>query len=138
MNPFNQHIIEEFRSNHGIVGGPFEGQPLLLLTTTGAKTGLLRTTPLIYMSDGDHLVVFASNGGSTTPPAWYRNLIAHPRVTVEVADRVCGAEAHELSGQDRERLWNLQVAAQPEFAVFQARAARRIPVIALAPLTAPV
>lgn len=138
MNQFNQRIIEEFRSNHGIVGGPFEGQPLLLLTTTGAKTKLLRTTPLIYLPDGDDLVVFASNGGSATPPAWYRNLLAHPRVTVEVADRVCSADAHELSGRERERLWNLQVAARPEFAAFQARTARRIPVIALTPLTARV
>ncbi|MFH8346653.1 nitroreductase family deazaflavin-dependent oxidoreductase [Streptomyces sp. NPDC018045] len=132
MNAFNQRVIEEFRANRGRVGGMFEGRPLLLLTTTGAKTGLPRTTPAVYLPDGeDRLAVFASNGGSPTAPAWYHNLTAHPVATVEAGTRTYRARATEAAGADRERLWARQVAADPQFAAFQERAGRRIPVLVL-------
>ncbi|WP_030665313.1 nitroreductase/quinone reductase family protein [Streptomyces rimosus] len=134
MNPFNHRVIEEFRSNGGCVGGEFTGQTLLLLTTTGARSGLPRTTPVLYLPDGtDRLAVFASNGGSPAAPAWYRNLTAHPLATVEVGTRTYRARAVEVTGEDRDRLWALQVTAHPQFAAFQERAGRRIPVMALSP-----
>ncbi|MFH8593064.1 nitroreductase family deazaflavin-dependent oxidoreductase [Streptomyces rimosus] len=137
VNPFNQRVIEEFRANGGRVGGESAGQPLLLLTTTGARSGLPRTTPALYLPDGpDRLAVFASNGGSPTAPAWYHNLTAHPLATVEVGTRTYRARAVEAAGEDRDRLWALQVAAHPQFAAFQERAGRRIPVMVLSPWSA--
>src|SRR5215468_11225152 len=81
---WNAKIIEEFRANEGRVGGNFEGAPLLLLTTTGRRTGQARVKPMMYLADGDRLLVFASKGGAPTNPDWYHNLVADPRVTVEV------------------------------------------------------
>src|SRR5690242_2265758 len=83
MNEFNQKVIAEFRANGGKVGPPFEGAPMLLLTTTGAKSGQQRTTPLVHTMDGDRLVVIASKAGAPNHPAWYHNLVANPTVTVE-------------------------------------------------------
>ncbi|MCK7621775.1 nitroreductase family deazaflavin-dependent oxidoreductase [Streptomyces sp. RS10V-4] len=132
MNEVNRRVIAEFRANGGVVGGPFTGQPLLLLTTTGARSGLARTTPVCYLADGDgRFAVFPSNGGAATPPAWYRNLTAHPEVTVEVGTRVLRARAAAATGAERDRLWARQVAADPQFAVFQERAGRAVPVVVL-------
>ncbi|MGV4927570.1 nitroreductase family deazaflavin-dependent oxidoreductase (plasmid) [Streptomyces sp. BHT-5-2] len=137
-NDFNRRIIAEFRANGGVVGGPLAGQPLLLLTTTGARSGLPRVTPACYLADEDgRLAVFPSNGGAPTPPAWYRNLTVHPEVTVEVGTRTFRARAAEATGTTRDRLWNRQVAADPQFATFQARAGRLIPVVVLTPLGDP-
>ncbi|MEK2476059.1 nitroreductase family deazaflavin-dependent oxidoreductase [Streptomyces noursei] len=134
-NAFNRRVIAEFRANGGVVGGPFAGQRLLLLTTTGARSGLPRTTPACYLAEADgRLAVFPSNGGAATPPAWYRNLTAHPEVTVEVGTRVFRALATEVEGAMRDRLWDRQVAADPQFAAFQERAGRPIPVVLLTPL----
>ncbi|WP_258018117.1 nitroreductase family deazaflavin-dependent oxidoreductase [Streptomyces noursei] len=134
-NAFNRRVIAEFRANGGVVGGPFAGQCLLLLTTTGARSGLPRTTPACYLAEADgRLAVFPSNGGAATPPAWYRNLTAHPEVTVEVGTRVFRALATEAEGSMRDRLWDRQVAADPQFAAFQERAGRPIPVVVLTPL----
>ncbi|MFH8404527.1 nitroreductase family deazaflavin-dependent oxidoreductase [Streptomyces sp. NPDC018019] len=131
---FNQRVIAEFRANQGRVGGEFAGQPLLLLTTTGARSGLPRTTPALYLPDGaDRLAVFASNGGSPTAPAWFHNLTAHPLATVEVGTRTHQARAAVAAGEERDRLWGRQVAAHPQFAAFQERAGRRIPVVVLTP-----
>ncbi|MEI5100835.1 nitroreductase family deazaflavin-dependent oxidoreductase [Streptomyces sp. PmtG] len=134
-NEFNQRVIEEFRARGGQVGGPFTGQPLLLLTTVGARSGLPRTTPsVVYLPDGpDRLAVFASNGGAPAAPAWYHNLTARPLVTVEVGARTYQARATEATGEDRDRLWARQVADRPEFADFQARTSRRIPAVVLTP-----
>ncbi|MEU6038064.1 nitroreductase/quinone reductase family protein [Actinomadura sp. NPDC047616] len=132
MNAVNRRVIAEFRAGHGQVGGVFAGRPLLLLTTVGHRSGLPRTTPLIYLPDGpDRVVVFASNGGAAAAPAWYRNLTVRPEVTVEIGARVLRARAAEVTGPERDRLWARQVAADPEFAAFQARTARLIPVVAL-------
>lgn len=133
MNDWNQKIIEEFRSNGGKVGGPFDGAALLLLTTTGAKSGIARTTPLVYMPDGERHIIFASKGGAPTNPDWYHNVIAHPNVTVEVGTETFEATAQVLTGEERDRLYEKQAAIAPNFAEYQTKTTRQIPVIALYP-----
>ena len=128
---WNRSTIEEFRANGGKVGGMWEGRPLLLLTTTGAKSGQRHTNPMMYLRDGDRLLVFASKGGAPTNPDWYHNLLAHPQVTVEVGSEVYGADAIVLSGEERDRLYARQAQLYPQFANYQARTTRKIPVIAL-------
>lgn len=126
---YNRRLIEEFRANKG--GGPMAGRPLLLLTTTGAKSGLPRTTPVMYVRDGGRLLVIASNAGALAHPDWYHNLVAHPDVTVEVGTDAFAARAVVLEGAERERVWAEIVKQYPFFAEHQAKIARRIPVIAL-------
>jgi deazaflavin-dependent oxidoreductase (nitroreductase family) len=128
---WNQAIIAEFRANGGKVGGPFEGAPLLLLTTTGAKTGRRLTTPVLYNTDGQRLLIFASKGGAPTHPAWYHNLVANPRVTLEVGTETFEATATVLHGEERDRLFARHAAQYPGFAEYQAKTTRTIPVIAL-------
>jgi deazaflavin-dependent oxidoreductase (nitroreductase family) len=93
MSDWNKQIIEEFRRNGGKVGGSFEGAPLLLLTTTGARSGMARTTPVMYLPDGDRMIVFASKAGASTNPDWYHNLVVHPKATVEVGSETFEAMA---------------------------------------------
>ncbi|SNT63663.1 deazaflavin-dependent oxidoreductase, nitroreductase family [Streptosporangium subroseum] len=133
-NNFNQQIIEEFRANAGRVGGPFEGGRLLLLTTTGARTGTHHTTPLGYLPDGERILIIASAGGAPTHPAWYHNLLANPRVTVEDGIFTYPAQATVLKGRERDHLFARAVQADPGWADYQARAGRVIPIIALTPL----
>src|ERR1051325_2598394 len=108
MQDFNQKVIQEFRSNAGKVGPPFEGAPMLLITTTGAKSGQERTTPLVHTTDGDKLVIIASKGGAPSHPAWYHNLVANPVVTVEKGTEKFKARAHVAHGEERDRLFNAQ------------------------------
>lgn len=129
MNDFNASIIEEFRANEGRVGGPFEGAPMVLLTTTGAKSGLQRTSPLVYKSEGDHIVIFASKAGADTHPAWFHNIKANPTVTVEVGAERYEATAREVEGAERDRLYAEQAAAMPGFAGYQEQTTRIIPVV---------
>jgi deazaflavin-dependent oxidoreductase (nitroreductase family) len=125
-------VVEEFRANGGVVGGDFAGIPLLLLTTTGARTGQPRTWPLAYAADGDRLVVFAANGGRPTAPAWLHNLRAHPRATVEVGTETVEVTASVVEdGAERRRLWELGAAAAPVLAALQARTDRPFPVVVL-------
>lgn len=131
VHAFNQNLIEEFRANGGKVGGMFEGWPVLLLTTTGAKSGRLLTSPVVYLPDGDRLLVFASKGGAPTNPAWYHNLVANPTVTVEVGAETYQATAKVLTGEERDRLYQKQVEAIPVFGEYQQKSSRVIPVIAL-------
>ena len=131
MNDWNRQTIEAFRANGGKVGGVWEGRPLLLLTTTGAKSGQRRTTPVMYLPDGDRLLVFATKAGAPTNPAWYHNLIAYPEVTVEVGTETYEATATSLTGEERDRLYAKQASLYPQFGEYQARATRTIPVIAL-------
>jgi deazaflavin-dependent oxidoreductase (nitroreductase family) len=131
MNDFNQRIIEEFRANAGRVGGPFEGTPILLLTTVGARSGQARTTPVAYMPDGERMVIFASKGGAPTNPGWYHNLLANPVVTVEVGSDKFEAKATVTSGEERRRLFVRQAERTPQFAEYQNKTTRQIPVIAL-------
>lgn len=128
---WNTQVIEEFRANEGVVGGQFQGSPLLLLTTTGARSGLPRTMPLAYVPDGDLLVVFAANGGRPTHPGWYHNLCADPRATVEVGTERFQARATPAEGAAYERLWAAQVARMPMMEEFRERSGRRIPVMVL-------
>ncbi|KNB52825.1 nitroreductase/quinone reductase family protein [Streptomyces caatingaensis] len=132
-NPFNERVIEEFRANGGVVGGDFAGTDLLLLTTVGARSGLPRTTPLVYLPHGPHLTVFALNGGDPAAPAWYHNLRAHPdRLTAEVGRDTYPVRASEVTDEDEyESLWRRQIAIEPKFATFRARAGRRVPVLLL-------
>ena len=131
QNDFNQQIIAEFRANQGVVGGPFAGAPMLLLTASGAKSGEQRTTPLVCLPDGDRYLIFASKGGAPTNPAWYHNLVAHPDVTVEVGTERFPATATELKGEERDRLYAKQAALRPAFGEYQQKTTRTIPVIAL-------
>ncbi|MFF9347939.1 nitroreductase/quinone reductase family protein [Streptomyces sp. NPDC014734] len=128
---FNTSVIEEFRANGGEVGGPFEGGDLLLLTTTGARSGKETTTPLGYVRHGDALLVVGSNMGAPAHPAWYHNLLAHPVVRVEVGTRTFQALAVPAEGTRRERLFAHAVAAAPGYADYQARTARPLPVVVL-------
>jgi deazaflavin-dependent oxidoreductase (nitroreductase family) len=131
MNDYNRRLIEEFRAHGGKVSGYFEHTPLLLLTTTGARSGERRTTPMGYLPDGDRLIVWASNGGAPTHPDWYHNLLAHPHVTVEVGTETFDAVAVVTAGAERDRLWTQGVTVYPQLAEAQAKTTRLIPVIAL-------
>ncbi|MFF7102167.1 nitroreductase/quinone reductase family protein [Streptomyces nigra] len=129
---FNQQVIEEFRANKGRVGGPFEGGRLLLLTTTGARTGRPHTTPVAYLPDGgERVLVIASAAGSPKHPAWFHNLVAHPEVTVEAGAFTYPARAVVLEGEERDRAFTRAVEAEPGWAAYQERTERVIPVVAL-------
>ena len=132
MNDRNRSVIEEFRANAGKVGGPFEGAPLLLLSTTGAKTGTSRTTPLMYLPDGDRFVIFASKGGAPTSPDWYHNLVANPNATIEVGGETLTVSAVVTPGEERDHLYASQSELYPQFAEYQAKTSRTIPVVAFA------
>jgi deazaflavin-dependent oxidoreductase (nitroreductase family) len=131
LNDFNQKIITEFRANQGKVGGQYANRPLLLLTTTGAKSGKTYTHPLAYTKDGDRLVVIASFGGAPKNPSWYHNLVAHPEVTVEVGSERFQARATVATGEERQRLYDRQAEQIPAFAEYQKKTKRQIPVIVL-------
>ncbi len=143
LNDWNRQIIEEFRANAGKIGEQFAGAPdigstltgvpLLLLTTTGAKSGQRHITPLVYLPDDDRLIVFASKGGAPTNPDWYHNLLAHPQVTVETGTEIIEATAIVITGEERDRLYAKQAERFPHlhFAEKQAKTPHKIPVIAL-------
>lgn len=125
-------LIADFRANGGqVTSGPFAGRPVLLLTTTGAQSGEPRLAPLVYSRDGDHYVIVASKGGAPTHPAWYHNLVAHPVVTVEVGGEAFEARARVTEGAERHRLFAQRIATSPNFADYQRRTARVIPVVVL-------
>lgn len=133
VNDWNRQIIEEFRANSGKVGGQFEGAPLLLLHSTGAKSGQARVNPVMYQADGDNYVVFASKAGAPTSPDWYHNLVANPRASVEVGDQTVNVVAKVVEGDSRERLWSLQKELYPGFADYESKTSRQIPVVVLEP-----
>jgi deazaflavin-dependent oxidoreductase (nitroreductase family) len=129
---FNQGVIEEFRANHGQVGGAFAGAPVVLLTTTGARSGQKRVNPLVALVEGDTLYVFASKAGAPTNPDWYHNLLANPGVEVEFGnDRFAATAVPITSGDERDRLFAAQVARQPGFAEYEKATTRVIPVVEL-------
>ena len=134
MSDFNRKVIEEFRANEGKVGGPFEGAPVLLLTSTGAKSGEQRTTPVVYQPDGDRMVIFASKAGAPENPAWFHNLRANPTATVEVGPDTVEVEAVVTDGEERERLFSKQKQLMPQFADYEQKTTRQIPVVALQPI----
>ena len=131
MSDFNTQVIEKFRANAGRVAGPFEGAAMVLLTTTGAKSGQPRTTPLVYLPHGDQVIIFASKAGAPTNPDWYHNLIAHPTVNIEVGTDTYEATAVEVTGEERNRLFAAMVAVMPGFKGYEESTTRIIPVIDL-------
>lgn len=131
MDDFNSRLISEFRAHHGKVGGQFDGAPLLLLHTTGARSGQERVNPMMYQDDGDRLLVFASYLGSDNHPDWYHNLVAQPEVTVEVGDDLYAATTAALEGSERDEKYAEQAERYPGFAEYQEKTSRVIPVVAL-------
>jgi deazaflavin-dependent oxidoreductase (nitroreductase family) len=133
---WNERIIDEFRANNGQVGGPFQGAPLLLMTTQGRRTGKPHTNPAVYLRDGARYLVFASNAGGPTNPDWYRNLVANPQVTIEIGAeagtvRPYATGAVPLEGAERDRFWERQCSIDPSFRDYERRTTRTIPVVAL-------
>lgn len=131
-NDFNQALIGEFRANGGkISSGPFAGGNLLLLTTTGAKSGKERTNPLVYFKDGDRIIIVASKAGAPTNPDWYYNLVAHPQVTVEVGSERFQARAVVAEAAERDRLFTEIARNNAGFARYQEKTSRQIPIVIL-------
>ncbi len=131
MSSYNDSIIDEFRANEGKVGGSFTGMPLLLITSTGAKSGRPHTTPVTYRVDGDRWLVFASAAGAPTNPAWYHNLVAHPDAVIEVGADTVEVTAVVTEPAERDRLFEEQVRDVPRFGEYQEKTSRVIPVVAL-------
>jgi deazaflavin-dependent oxidoreductase (nitroreductase family) len=131
VSDWNAKIIDEFRANEGKVGGMFEGSPMLILHTIGARTGNERVTPLVYQADGDRVVIFASKGGAPENPAWFHNLVAHPDVTVEIGTETVLVRARVAEGDERERLWARQKELMPGFGDYEAKTTRQIPAVVL-------
>lgn len=132
MQDFNQQLIEEYRAKGGKVSGQFAGAPLLLLTTTGVKSGKSRTTPLVYTNDGDRLLIVASKGGAPTNPDWYHNLVANQTATVELGeDQFATHAVIHPDGEERDRLFDQMAAQMPNFAEYQRNTTRTIPVVVL-------
>jgi deazaflavin-dependent oxidoreductase (nitroreductase family) len=130
VNDYNRGVIEEFRANHGKVAA-FGNVPVVLLTTTGAKSGQKRVNPLAALVEGDRLYVFASKAGAPTNPDWYHNLVANPAVEVEFGDEHYGAVATPVTGPERDRLFAAQVAQNPAFGDYEKATDRVIPVVEL-------
>lgn len=127
MKAFNRQLVADFRAHDP----KLSGRKILLLTTTGARSGTPHTTPMTYLRDGDRVLVIASNAGAERHPDWYLNLVAHPTVTVELADETFQARARTAEGEERTRLWASIVAQMPYFVGHQARVSRQIPVVIL-------
>ena len=136
MSDWNASIIEEFRANGGKVGGPFEGRTLLLLHSTGARTGHERVNPLAYRKEGDTYFVFASKGGAPDNPDWYHNLLANPETEIEVGTDTIKVRARDTKGQERDEVWGRQIVEFPAFGDYENKTTRTIPVVALEPVGA--
>jgi deazaflavin-dependent oxidoreductase (nitroreductase family) len=131
----NTAIIDEFRANGGQVGGTFDGAPLLLLHSTGARSGEERVNPMMYQRVSDAYAVFASKGGAPTNPDWFHNLRAHPEASVEIGDEVVQVVARVAGPSEREQIWSRQKERYPGFAEYERKTDREIPVIILDPVT---
>ncbi|GAB0107584.1 nitroreductase family deazaflavin-dependent oxidoreductase [Nocardia sp. JMUB6875] len=125
-------MIEEFRANGGKVGGPFEGRDnMVVITTTGAKSGRAVTNPLVYVPDGERIVLIASNGGADKHPAWYHNLRANPELTIELGTETYTGKAEFLTGQESDDLYERMIEIMPVFAEYREKTTRKIPVVAV-------
>lgn len=131
VSDWNAQVIEEFRANGGKVGGWFSDKDVLILHTTGARSGLERLNPLVYRQEGDRIFVFASKGGSDTHPDWYHNLKANPTVAVEIGSDTSKGTAVEIAGEERDAIYARHAAAIDTFATYQSKTDRIIPVIEL-------
>jgi deazaflavin-dependent oxidoreductase (nitroreductase family) len=128
-NAWNAKVIDEFRANEGKLGGQFQGAPVLLLRTTGAKSGIERTNPMMYLDDEGHRYVFASKAGADSNPDWYHNLVANPEVTVELGGETFSAVATPVVGADRDRIYAIQAERYQGFREYQEKTSRVIPVV---------
>jgi len=126
----NRGVVDEFRARGGEVAG-FEGQPILLLHSTGAKSGTRYVNPVAYLAVGDDFAVFGSRGGSPVNPGWYHNLLAHPDTVVEVGTETIPVHARVAEGEEHERIWAEQKAANANFAAYEQKTTRSIPVVVL-------
>lgn len=133
MNDFNAQVIDEFRANGGTAGGIFEGKPLLLLHNVGAKSGTEYVTPLVYLDEDGRTFIFASKGGAPSHPGWFHNLKANPEVQIEIGTDTVDVVAEELTGAERDRIYEIQKEQQPQFAEYEAKTDRKIPVVELKP-----
>ncbi|MDA8292127.1 MAG: nitroreductase family deazaflavin-dependent oxidoreductase [Actinomycetota bacterium] len=133
VNDWNGKIIDEFRANDGRLSGSFEGATVLLLHTTGARTGAERVNPMVYLELDGHRYVFASKAGADAHPDWYHNLVANPEVTVEAGGPSYRARAVPVTGPERDRIYAEQVAVMPGFGEYQAKTSRVIPVVEIVP-----
>ena len=131
MSDWNDKIIAEFRANEGRVGGNFEGAPLLLLHSTGARSGQERVHPMMYQAVGDGFAVFASKAGADTNPDWYHNLRANPEASIEVGTETVDVTARVLDDEERAPIWERQKASYPGFAGYEEKTDRVIPVVIL-------
>ena len=131
FNEFNKKIMAEFHDNAGKVGGPFAGADVLILTTTGAKSGQTRWNPLVYTRDSDRFIIVASKGGAPTSPDWYHNLVANPSAVIEVGSDVISVEARIATGAERDRLYAQHAARMPQFLEYAKNTTRTIPVVML-------
>lgn len=131
MTDWNTGIINEFRSNEGRVGNMFEGAPMVLITTTGAKSGRKRVTPLMCLPDGQDLLIFASAAGAPSSPAWFHNIVAHPDIVVEYGPDTFDAHAEVVERSERDRLYATQAERYPQFAEYETKTTRVIPVVRL-------
>jgi deazaflavin-dependent oxidoreductase (nitroreductase family) len=127
----NRAVIKEFRENGGKAGGFFEGKPLILVHHVGAKSGLHRIAPLMPYVDGDRIFIFASKGGSDNNPDWYHNLIANPDTVVELGTETFPVKASVLTGEERDDIYTKHAEALPQFADYQSKTTRKIPVVEL-------
>ena len=134
---FNEQNIDEFRENHGQVGGNFEGAPLVILHSVGARSGQPRTNIMMYQADGGRYLIFASKAGADDNPAWYWNLKANHDARIEVGDDIIDVHAIELEGDERDQRYALQAERYPGFADYERKTSRTIPVVALTPTGPP-
>ncbi|HET9647231.1 MAG TPA: nitroreductase family deazaflavin-dependent oxidoreductase [Microlunatus sp.] len=128
---WNRSVIEEFRAHDGKVGGYFEGAPMVLIHHLGARSGVERVNPLVYLPDGEDMVIAATKGGAPTNPDWYHNLKAHPRITVEVGRETFRVDAIEVSGAERDELWARLKQLRPGFADYETKTTRIFPMFRL-------
>lgn len=134
MSDWNRMLIDQLRANHGEISqGPMAGRPLLVLTSTGARTGQPREAVLTYTRDGDAYVVAGSAGGSPRTPQWVHNLAANPKATIEVKGRTLPITATIVDDETRRRLWDAHIAERPEFAEYPSKTSRIIPMLTLEP-----
>ncbi|MFI6306435.1 nitroreductase family deazaflavin-dependent oxidoreductase [Amycolatopsis thailandensis] len=131
FDEINRNVIAEFRETGGKAGGMFEGMPLVLVHHTGAKSGKERIAPLVPLLEGDRIYIFASKGGADDNPAWFHNLVAHPDTKVELGTETFPVRARVLTGSEREDVYARQSAVMPQFAEYQSKTSRVIPVFEL-------
>jgi deazaflavin-dependent oxidoreductase (nitroreductase family) len=131
MDDFNTKIIEEFRAHEGKVGGPFDGAPMVLVHSKGAKSGDARIHPLVFQAVGESFAIFASAAGAPKSPAWYHNLVANPETTIEVGTETIEVTARETEGEERDTIWATQKERMSNFVEYEAKTTRTIPVLLL-------